>query len=91
MNKVILVGRITEMNLSENDENKSTITIAVSRPFKNADGIYDTDFINCTIMFNTAKRLNEYTKIGDVIGINGRVQTNNTIIAEKITFLSSSK
>ncbi len=106
MNQVILVGRLTsdpEVIVTENDKKKTSITIAVTRPFKNSDGIYEADFIRCILWNNIALNTCEYCHTGDVVGVKGRLQTrsyedeNKTrkyiteVIAEKITFLSSNK
>ena len=106
MNQVVLVGRLTkspEIIETESGKKMSYITIAVQRPFKNVDGLYDTDFIQCILWNAIAENTVQYTKTGDVIGIKGRIQVENyeddqgnmkyvtEIIAEKITFLSSSK
>ena len=106
LNQVILVGRLTknpEIVETESGKKMTYINIAVQRPFKNVDGLYDTDFISCTLWNSIAENTVEYTKTGDVIGVKGRIQTNRyedeegnmnyvtEIIAEKITFLSSSK
>lgn len=92
LNQVVLVGRLTEIKR----ENEYTIEIelAVPRSFKNADGIYDTDYIKCMVNGNVAKNTEEYCNKGDLVGIKGRVQEKDgimNIIAEKITFLSSKK
>ncbi len=103
MNQVVLVGRLCcEPEIIGDDERKrSIITIAVNRPFKNMDGIYETDFIRCVLWNNIALNTFEYCHTGDVIGIKGRLQTSSyedeqknkksvmDVIAEKVTFLSS--
>lgn len=105
LNQIVLVGRLTkEPELIETESGKtySNITLAVPRPYKNAEGIYDTDFINCSIWNNVAINTSEYCKKGDLIGIKGRVQSNlyddketgenkfkMEIVAEKVTFLTS--
>ena len=104
MNQIILVGRLAkDPEITETEEGKkfSSITLAVQRPFKNIDGIYDTDFITCSLWNAIAENTTEYCKKGDVIGVKGRLQTNSfedkegnkkfsmDVIAEKITFLSS--
>ena len=45
-NQLVLVGRITDIQdeKAENGRNTAIVTIAVNRIFKNADGIYETDF-----------------------------------------------
>ena len=100
MNQVVLVGRLCQEPeiISIEKENKNgIITLAVNRPFKNSDGIYETDFIRCILYNNIALNTFEYCHTGDVIGIKGRLQTRNNkdekfimeVIAEKVTFLSS--
>ena len=52
MNKIILSGNITkdiETRTTANNTEISNGTIAVSRTFKNANGEYDSDFINFKI------------------------------------------
>ena len=104
MNQLVLVGRLTkdpELNVKEDGHKMSYITVAVQRPFKNSDGIYEADFIRCILWNSIAENTVEYCKCGDVVGIKGRIQTNSyedkdgnkkfstEVIAERITFLSS--
>ena len=105
LNQVVLVGRLTsdpEVVKTENGKKKTTVSIAVSRGFKNSQGLYDTDFIRCVLWNGIASSTCEYCKKGDVVGIKGRLQTSNyekdnetkyvvEVIAEKVTFLSSKK
>ena len=105
MNQVIMVGRLVrEVEVKELESGKkvSNITIACSRPYKNADGEYDTDFIDVVLWDGIASNTKEYCKKGDILGVKGRLQTNiyekedgtkikkQEVIAEKLTFLSSS-
>ena len=101
LNQIILVGRLTRnitVNKSENGIKVATISLAIPRSFKNSDGIYDTDFIDCVAFDLVAENTKEYCRKGDIIGVKGRVQSRKKeeekgnvieIIAEKITFLSS--
>ena len=106
MNQIILVGRLVkspEVITTESGKNMSYITLAIPRSYKNENGEYDTDFIDCVLWNAVAVNTSEYCKQGDVIGVKGRVQSrmvedeegNNykktEIIAEKVTFLSSKK
>ena len=96
LNQVICVGRITkDIEIIENDNKKQYIvTLAIPRSYKNADGIYETDFISCILWENVGEQIITYLKKGDLVGIKGRLQTeDNKIIAvaEKVTFLSSKK
>ena len=104
MNQIILVGRVAqspELHLTENGIKKSELVLAVPRSYKNTDGEYETDFIDCILWTVVAEATNEYVKVGDIVGVKGRVQTRMIekedgtkykkveIIAERVTFLSS--
>jgi len=97
INQVMLVGRIVTIESIENEEiRKAIVTIAVNRTFKNQDGTYDTDFINCILFSNVAENTIEYCEKGDLIGIKGRLRqgvedSNLELIAERVTFLSTSQ
>jgi single-strand DNA-binding protein len=101
LNHVILVGKLVDINKTE-DNKASYITLAVPRSFKNADGEYEKDLIECICYGDIAEKTAEYCKSGDTMGIKGRIQQgvvadndgnivakSNDIIAEKVTFLSS--
>ena len=91
-NQVILIGRIVNELTIDNDTKNCEITIAISRAFKNEDGIYETDYIPVTLKGNIAKNVVEYCKKGDLIAIKGRIEKINEpmqIIADKVSFLSS--
>ena len=104
LNQIILVGRLTRdisVNKSENGIKVATISLAIPRSFKNSEGVYDTDFIDCVAFENIAENTSEYCNKGDVVGVKGRVQSRTIekedgtkeniveIICEKVTFLSS--
>ena len=97
LNQFTLVGRITktpEMMENQDGSKFAIINLAVPRTFKNENGEYDTDFIDCTLWKGIAENVCEYCKKGDMVGIRGRIQNlNNTaqlqLIAEKVSFLSS--
>lgn len=104
VNQIVLVGRIAktpETKTTEAGKKYATITLAVPRNYKNQNGEYDTDFLDCTLWAAVAESTSEYCKTGDMIGVKGRVQTRiietpegtkkkkTEIIAEKVTFLTS--
>lgn len=102
LNNVILVGRLTkniEIEELEDGKKVTTITLAIPRSYKNADGVYDTDFIECVLWNAIAQNSAEYLYKGDIVGIKGKLETKNygdkksktQVIAEKVTFLSSKK
>ena len=98
LNQVVIVGRLVSKPIVEENENGrkvSEITLAVPRSFKNDEGIYDTDFIKCTLWNGIAENTVEYCNKGDIIGVKGRLQclggNELQVIAEKVTFLTSRK
>lgn len=106
LNQVIMVGRLVskpEVKELESGKKVSNITIAVPRSYKNENGEYDTDFIDCVLWNIVAQNTTEYCNKGDTIGVKGRLQTRNIekedgikekiteVVAEKVTFLSSKK
>ena len=87
LNYFTLVGRITKIEQGE-------VMVAIPRSYKNNEGIYDADFISVTIKGNIDENIREYCRKGDLIGINGSIaclDNNLELVAEKISFLSSSK
>lgn len=106
LNQLVMVGRLTkdpELKKTENGTNVARITVAVPRSYKNSNGEYETDFVDCVLWSGVAESTTEYCKKGDLIGVKGRLQTRKyetedekvkhvmEVIAEKITFLSSNK
>ena len=104
LNQVTLVGRLVRNpELLESNNTKLThITLAVPRGYKNFNGEYETDFIDCTLWRGIALSTAEYCKKGDLLGIRGRLQSSNyekdgktiyktDVIVEKITFLTTCK
>ena len=101
LNQLVIVGRLTSdpVVMTIDDKKMGTLTLAVPRSYKNVDGVYETDFIECIIWQPIVESVQEYCKKGDLIGIKGRVESKVTengdrimrIIAEKVTFLSSKK
>lgn len=80
MNKVELVGRLTrdvEIRTTESGTVTARFSIAVSRRFKNAEGVYEADFINCVTFGKTAEFIGKYFSKGSMIGVTGRIQTGN--------------
>ncbi len=105
LNQIVIVGRLVkdpELRETETGKKVTNITLAVPRSYKNVNGEYDTDFIDCTLWTGVAESTSEYCKKGDLLGVKGRVQTRvyekeeekkyvTEVIAEKVTFLTSKK
>ena len=80
MNKSILVGRLTkepELRTTANGVSVVSFTVAVNRRFKNAEGNYDADFINCVAYRTTAEFIGKNFIKGQQIGLVGSIQTRS--------------
>ena len=80
INNIVLIGRLTrDVDLRHTSQNQAVgqFTLAVNRNFKNQNGEYDADFINCVIWGKSAENFANWTKKGNLVGITGRVQTRN--------------
>lgn len=80
MNKIILMGRLTadpELRQSQNSTYVCKFTVAVNRRFKNAQGGYDADFLNCTAWKQTAEFICKYFKKGQMIAVEGTLRTGS--------------
>lgn len=105
LNQLVLVGRLVDdptLKETENGKKVTNITLAVPRNYKNANGEYETDFINCVLWQNVAQNATEFCNKGDLVGVKGRLQTSNyekdgekhyvqNVVAEKVTYLSPAK
>ena len=98
LNQTILVGRLVqdpEIKELENGNKVTNITLAIPRSYKNSNGEYETDFIDCVLWNGIAENTEEFCKKGDIIGVKGRLQrlegNELQVVAEKVTFLSSKK
>ena len=86
MNNVILVGRITSFEGNE-------VTVSITRNYKNEDGIYMSDSIPVWLSANIGEKMKDFCKIGDVIGVKGRLENRGEVVvmADKVSFISSKK
>lgn len=103
MNKAILVGRLTkdpELKTTGSGVSVCSFTIAVNRRFKNAEGNYDADFINCVAWRQQAEFLSRFFSKGRMVGVCGSIQTRNyerdgqrvyvtEVVADEISFVDS--
>jgi len=77
MNKVIVSGNLVrDCEIRTTDSGASVVSnsVAVKRDFKNANGEYDTDFINFNAWGGSAEYLSKYAHKGDRVEIVGRWQ-----------------
>ena len=92
LNQVIVVGRLKEKPVLDGLNCK--ITLAVPRAFKNENGEYETDFIDCWLSGVIAQNTADWVDKGEIVGIKGRlevIENKLTVIGEKVTFLSGKK
>ena len=98
MNFVCIVGRLTkdiELRTTDNGKNVVKFTLAVNKDKEH------TNFINCVVWNKLAETMAKYCKKGDLIGVNGEIQTGSyenskgdkvyttEVLTNKITFLST--
>ena len=79
VNNVVLVGRITKDPEVRNTGSTSVcnFSLAVNRNFKNKEGGYDADFVNVVVFGNIAELMERYVSKGQLISVQGRIQTRN--------------
>ena len=105
-NLVVLTGRLTadpELKNTLSGLPVTSFTIAVERKTKNEEGKRDADFINIVAWRKTAELIIQWFKKGDMIGIEGSIQTrkytdkngnNRTafeVVANNIQFVGGKK
>lgn len=105
MNRAIIVGRLTkdvELKTTQSGVSVCSFTVAVNRRFKNADGNYEADFINCVAWRGQAEFLSKYFEKGSMVGIVGSIQTRSydsdghkvwvtEVVADEISFVGGKK
>ena len=80
INNVTLVGRITkdpELRKTTNDKSTVSFTLACNRKFTQQDNAQQADFINCVAWRQGAEFMANYVKQGDMLGVEGRIQTRS--------------
>lgn len=106
MNKIILIGRLTrepELRYTTSNVAVTQFSLAVNRDFKNEDGEYEADFINCVSYRKLAETIAKYVIKGDKLAVAGRLQTRNydnsegkkvyvtEVVVDSIDFLEAKK
>lgn len=51
------------------------MTVAVNRPYRNQEGLSQTDFIYCTVWNKSAENTAKYCRKGSLVGVLGTIQT----------------
>ena len=103
INKVVLVGRLTKEPLLRKTQSGTSVTsftVACGRKV-GKDQEPQTDFINCVAWNRTADLVHTYVHKGNLIGVEGRIQTRNyddeqgkkvyvtEVVCESVQFLES--
>ena len=103
MNVSILIGRLVktpELKSTQSNIYFTNFTIAVNRQFKSESGEQEADFINCIVWRKQAENLCKYQTKGNLIGVQGRIQTRSyeadsgtryitEVVADSIQFLET--
>lgn len=102
LNQIVVVGRLVKdpiINETQDGKKLANITLAVQRSFRNLEGNYEVDFIDCVLWKGIAESTATYCTKGGMIGIKGRLMTslykneegqtrkNVEVVAEKVSFL----
>ena len=77
MNNTYFIGRLVtdpELKKLENDKKVVNVTIAVPRSYKNKDGEYESDFLDCAFWDHNADYVSKMVK-GNEIAVQGRTET----------------
>lgn len=80
MNRIIITG-----NLCADPERRETTSgipcvnfrVGVRRDYKNAQGEYETDFLQCSTFRASAEYLAKYAHKGDKLAVEGKLHTRN--------------
>src|SRR5687767_3554839 len=77
LNKVILIGRVAndpELKYTPSGVAVSTFRVAVNRPFTNAQGEREADFIDIVAWRQSAEFAANYLGKGRLVAVEGRLQ-----------------
>lgn len=106
MNKVQVIGRLTkdpEVTNFQDERKVCRFSVAVNRNYKNENGNFDADFIDCVAWNGKATLFEKHFSKGDLVGIVGRLRTNRyetkdgairhstDIEVEEVTFITPKK
>lgn len=106
LNKIIIIGRLTrdvELRFTQTGKAVANFTVAVDRPFKNANGEKEADFIPVVVWGKLAENCSNYIGKGRLVAVDGRLQTRSydgndgqrkyitEIVADTVQFLDKPK
>ena len=78
LNTITIQGKLTkdiEVRVTNNGKKFTLFCIACQRNYKNAEGKYDADFIDCIASEKIAEHIARYFRKGNEIIISGELQT----------------
>ncbi len=80
MNLVVLIGRMTkdvELRRTGSGKAVASFTLAVNKDFKNEQGGYDADFIDCVAFEQKAETISQHVHKGDRFAVLGQLATRS--------------
>ena len=80
MNVVVLIGRMTkdvELRRTGTGKAVASFTLAVSKDYRNEQGGYDADFIECVAFEQRAETISKYVHKGDRFAVLGQLATRS--------------
>ena len=80
MNCVMIIGRMTkdvELRRTNSGKAVASFTLAVNKDYKNEQGGYDADFIDCVAFEQRAETISKYVHKGDRFSVVGQLATRS--------------
>lgn len=106
VNNITLIGRLTrdpELRYTPQGVPVASFTLAVDRPFANADGKRETDFIDCVAWRKLGETVGNHLTKGRLAAVQGRLQIRSyeaqdgtkrraaEVVADSVQFLDFPK
>ena len=80
MNFTVLIGRLTkdvELRRTNSGKAVASFTLAVNKDYRNEQGGYDADFIDCVAFEQKAETISKYVHKGDRFAVLGQLATRS--------------
>lgn len=80
MNCVVLIGRMTkdvELRRTGSGKAVASFTLAVNKDYRNEQGGYDADFVDCVAFEQKAETISKYVHKGDRFAVLGQLATRS--------------
>ena len=106
MNRIILIGRLTrdpELRYTPQGTPVASFSVAVDRPFTNAAGTRETDFVDCVAWRKLGETVGNHLRKGRLVGLEGRLQIRSyeaqdgtkrrvaEVVCDNVSFLDAPK